>query len=140
LYFARLSWSTWSVGSSVGYGRYSVTSFAQRSAFGTPAAVRAAAISAWLAVFAAILPTAAELDDAGELPPATGEEPVARADEDGDADPLEQAATMTNATSADRAALSGVRVEFEGMEVPFEGMLGTDARTSRRPRETDAGF
>jgi hypothetical protein len=118
-----------------------VTSRAQRSAFGTPAAVRAAAISAWLALFAEIFPTAAaELDDGDELPFATGAEPDAGADDEGDADPLEQAATMTNATSADRAAFSRVWLEFEGMEVPFQGMLGTDASTSGRPQETGAAF
>jgi hypothetical protein len=62
LYFARLSWRVWRVGSSAAYGRYSVTSRAQRSALGTPAAVRAAAISDCVAVFADTFATAAALE------------------------------------------------------------------------------
>ena len=46
-------------GSLVGYGRYSVTSRAQRAAFGTPAARSACSTSAWLAVLAFTFRTAA---------------------------------------------------------------------------------
>src|SRR4051812_10476191 len=70
LYFARFCRSLAIFGSSVGYGRYSSTSRAQRAAFGTPFASRAAWMSAMLAVFALTLRAVAAdaaADATGEL-------------------------------------------------------------------------
>jgi hypothetical protein len=92
LYLARLSWSFWSAGSDMSYGRYSTTSLAQREAFGTPAAVRAAAMSDSEAVFADTFATA-------------GAEAVAAAEA---AEPDGVAAGVVTAEVAVGAAVAGV--------------------------------
>jgi hypothetical protein len=68
-YLARFDWSLARVGSLESYGRYSSISRAQRSAFGTPAAVRAATSSSDVAVLAETRVTAAEGSADPEAPP-----------------------------------------------------------------------
>jgi hypothetical protein len=139
LYLARLSWRTWRVGSLAGYGRYSVTSRAQRSAFGTPAAASAAAISDWDAVLAETFPTAVALDGSGAVDEAGATDPagveVAVVD-DVAADPLVQAPTTSSAATAvsprrERARLRGVDMK-EILSTAVDFAMGELRRDHRR--------
>lgn len=108
LYLARFWRSFVMFGSSVGYGRYSSTSRAQRAAFGTPFASSAAWISGMLAVFAFAFFAADADEAAGEADEATGE--LCAADENAE-DPVvgepDDATGEADAETGDEEAAAG---------------------------------
>jgi hypothetical protein len=93
-------------------------------------------------VFAEILPAATVEPDGAGLSSDVAEDVAGDALEAGtevgfEADPPEQAATMSNAPRAARPALRGRRVGFEGMEIPFGETLAGDYATRFAPPAGD---